>query len=55
VLGYLPQCALLVYFGSQAQSLSIGDPRVWIGAVLILAFLGAARLVRFERVPLDGD
>jgi uncharacterized membrane protein YdjX (TVP38/TMEM64 family) len=55
VLGYLPQCALLVYFGSQAQSLSIGDPRVWVGAAVILVFLGAARLVRFERVPLDGD
>jgi uncharacterized membrane protein YdjX (TVP38/TMEM64 family) len=55
VLGYLPQCALLVYFGSQAQSLSIGDPRVWIGLAVIVALLGAARLIRFERVPLDGD
>lgn len=49
LLGYLPLTALVAYLGSQAQSLSLGDPRVWVGAGLMIALLAAARLVSFER------
>jgi uncharacterized membrane protein YdjX (TVP38/TMEM64 family) len=55
VVGYLPLSALVAYLGSQARSLSLGDPRLWIGAGVLVALLGAARLVRIERLPLDGD
>ncbi|MBA3809478.1 MAG: VTT domain-containing protein [Solirubrobacterales bacterium] len=49
LLGYLPLTALVAYLGSQARSLSIGDPRVWIGAGVMIALLAAARFVSFER------
>jgi len=55
VLGYLPQCVLLVYLGSQAQSLSIGDPRLWLGVAAIVVLLAASRFFRFERPQLDGN
>jgi uncharacterized membrane protein YdjX (TVP38/TMEM64 family) len=49
VLGYLPLTALVAYLGSQAQSLSPSDPRVWIGVGVLIGLLAAARLVKLER------
>ncbi|MBA2241057.1 MAG: VTT domain-containing protein [Solirubrobacterales bacterium] len=41
-LGYLPLTALFVYFGSRLDELSLGDPTLWIGVVVLLSLLFAA-------------
>ncbi len=46
VVGYLPLSALVAYLGSQSRSLSLTDPRLWVGAALILAMLAFARPFR---------
>ena len=51
LLGYLPLTVLVAYLGSQAESLSLGDPRLWIGLAAMVALLGAARLVKLDRTP----
>jgi uncharacterized membrane protein YdjX (TVP38/TMEM64 family) len=53
VLGYLPLTALVAYLGSQAESLSLGDPRLWIGVGVLVGLLTAARFVNIERTPSD--
>ena len=51
VLGYLPLTVLIAYLGSQAESLSLGDPRLWIGVGVLGVLLAAARFVNLERTP----
>lgn len=51
VVGYLPLTALVAYLGSQAKSLSLSDPRVWIAVGVLLVLLAATRLVSVERDP----
>jgi uncharacterized membrane protein YdjX (TVP38/TMEM64 family) len=53
VIGYLPLTALVAYLGSQAESLSLGDPRLWIGVGVIVGLLTAARFVNIEGSPSD--
>jgi uncharacterized membrane protein YdjX (TVP38/TMEM64 family) len=49
LLGYLPLTAFVAYLGSQAESLSLGDPRLWVGAGVLIALLATARFVNFDR------
>jgi uncharacterized membrane protein YdjX (TVP38/TMEM64 family) len=42
-VGYLPLTALVAYLGSQSRSLSLGDPRLWLGAGAILLLFAAGR------------
>jgi uncharacterized membrane protein YdjX (TVP38/TMEM64 family) len=51
VIGYLPLTAAVVYLGSQAQSLSLTDPLVWVAVVLLLVLLVAAH--RLAPAPTD--
>jgi len=53
VLGYLPLTVLIAYLGSQAESLSVGDPRLWIGVAALVVLLAAARFVKLERTPSE--
>jgi uncharacterized membrane protein YdjX (TVP38/TMEM64 family) len=46
LIGYLPLTALVAYLGSQSRSLSLTDPRLWLGLLAILLMLGAARQLR---------
>ncbi len=54
LLGYLPLTALVAYLGSQAESLSLDDPRLWGGVVALIALLALARFVNLERTPEGG-
>jgi uncharacterized membrane protein YdjX (TVP38/TMEM64 family) len=51
LVGYLPLTAAVTYLGSRAQSLSLGDPLVWVAVALLLCLLAAAHQVqrRFAR------
>jgi uncharacterized membrane protein YdjX (TVP38/TMEM64 family) len=49
VLGYLPLTIAVVYLGSRAQTLSTGDPLVWVAVATLLALLVAAQMVRRRR------
>jgi uncharacterized membrane protein YdjX (TVP38/TMEM64 family) len=42
VVGFVPLTAAVVYLGSQARSLSLTDPLVWVAVVMLLALLLAA-------------
>ncbi len=53
VLGYLPLTVLIAYLGSQAESLSVGDPRLWIGVAVLVGLLAVARFVNLERTPSE--
>lgn len=53
VLGYLPLTIAVVYLGSRAQTLSVGNPLVWIAVGVLIALLVGERLVR-RRVLSDG-
>jgi len=46
VLGYLPLTIAVVYLGSRAQTLSIGDPLVWVAVAVLVALLIGEHLVR---------
>jgi uncharacterized membrane protein YdjX (TVP38/TMEM64 family) len=39
IVGYLPLTAVFAYLGSQLEELSITDPLLWAGAVVLLALL----------------
>ncbi|MDE3132635.1 MAG: TVP38/TMEM64 family protein [Acidobacteriota bacterium] len=41
VAGYLPLTALVTYLGSNAHTLSLGDPLVWIAVAAAMLLLGA--------------
>ena len=41
VVGYLPLTALVAYLGSNARSLSLSDPLVWIAVAVVLLALSA--------------
>jgi uncharacterized membrane protein YdjX (TVP38/TMEM64 family) len=46
-IGYIPITAVFIYLGSRLEELSLGDPVLWIGALVILAlFLLTRRLAR---------
>jgi uncharacterized membrane protein YdjX (TVP38/TMEM64 family) len=45
VVGYLPLTAATAYLGSQAKSLSLEDPVVWIIGALLVVLLAASRFV----------
>jgi uncharacterized membrane protein YdjX (TVP38/TMEM64 family) len=54
VVGYLPITVVFVYVGSQLESLSLSDPIVWIGAIMLLVLLVAGRYVsRSLREPVE--
>jgi uncharacterized membrane protein YdjX (TVP38/TMEM64 family) len=38
-VGYLPLTALFVYLGSRLEELSLNDPLVWLGAIVLIALL----------------
>ena len=46
VVGYLPLTIAIVYLGSRAQTLSTGDPLVWVAAAVLIGLLLATQLVR---------
>jgi uncharacterized membrane protein YdjX (TVP38/TMEM64 family) len=55
MVGFLPLTAAVAYLGSQARTLSVTDPVVWIAALLLVALFVAARLVnanRAQRAPI---
>jgi uncharacterized membrane protein YdjX (TVP38/TMEM64 family) len=46
-IGYIPITAVFIYLGSRLEELSLEDPVLWIGALVILAlFLLTRRLAR---------
>jgi phospholipase D1/2 len=49
VVGFIPETAAVVYLGSQAKSLSFGDPVVWIAVVLLIACLAGGHLYNRRR------
>lgn len=49
VVGYLPLTVAVAYLGSQAQSLSVGNPAIWATAVLLVAVVLIAHLVMASR------
>jgi uncharacterized membrane protein YdjX (TVP38/TMEM64 family) len=51
VVGYLPLTAIVTYLGSQSNSLSVTDPRLWGGLALIFLLLLAARSLRSHLLP----
>jgi uncharacterized membrane protein YdjX (TVP38/TMEM64 family) len=53
VLGYLPLTIAVVYLGSRAQTLSFGNPLVWIAVFVLVALLVGEHLVR--RRVLSGE
>jgi uncharacterized membrane protein YdjX (TVP38/TMEM64 family) len=46
VLGYLPLTTAVVYLGSRAETLSFGNPLVWIAVFVLVALLVGEHLVR---------
>jgi uncharacterized membrane protein YdjX (TVP38/TMEM64 family) len=46
VVGYLPLTALVAYLGSNARSLSLGDPLVWIAVAMAVLLLSAHWVLR---------
>lgn len=50
LIGYLPLTVLVTYLGSQAETLSLADPRVWVAVGILLALLATTRLVSVERM-----
>jgi uncharacterized membrane protein YdjX (TVP38/TMEM64 family) len=44
LIGYLPLTIIVAYLGSQAETLSLSDPRVWLSMGALLALLAATRL-----------
>jgi uncharacterized membrane protein YdjX (TVP38/TMEM64 family) len=46
VVGYLPLTVLVVYLGSDARTLSIGDPLIWVAVAAAVLMLGAHWTVR---------
>jgi uncharacterized membrane protein YdjX (TVP38/TMEM64 family) len=46
VLGYLPLTTAVVYLGSRAQTLSTGNPLVWIAVGVLVGLLVGEQLVR---------
>ena len=45
-VGYLPITVLFIYFGSRLDALSIGDPAVWAGGLILIGLLVLTRLLR---------
>ncbi|WP_249010776.1 TVP38/TMEM64 family protein [Conexibacter sp. DBS9H8] len=43
-VGYLPQTAAVTYLGSQARSLSLSNPLVWIAAAVMIGLLAGGHL-----------
>jgi uncharacterized membrane protein YdjX (TVP38/TMEM64 family) len=50
VVGYLPLTIAVVYLGSRAQTLSTGNPLVWVAVAVLVGLLIGEQLVR-RRVP----
>jgi uncharacterized membrane protein YdjX (TVP38/TMEM64 family) len=50
VVGYLPLTAAITYLGSQARSLSLSNPLVWVAIVLLLGLVVAAQAIERRRV-----
>ena len=46
VVGYLPLTIAVVYLGSHAQTLSIGNPLVWVAVAVLVTLLVGEHLVR---------
>jgi uncharacterized membrane protein YdjX (TVP38/TMEM64 family) len=59
VIGYLPITVLFVYLGSRLEELSINDPIIWIGAVILIALTllthRVARTLRDSAEPSPED
>ena len=49
VVGYLPLTAVFAYLGSRLEELSLDDPLLWIGAVVLLGLLLLTRRRRRAR------
>jgi uncharacterized membrane protein YdjX (TVP38/TMEM64 family) len=52
-VGYIPITLLFVYLGSRLEELSLNDPVVWIGAVILLGLMLLTR--RLARQFLSGE
>jgi uncharacterized membrane protein YdjX (TVP38/TMEM64 family) len=46
VAGYLPLTALVAYLGSDARTLSLGDPLVWVAVAVAVVLLGSHWVLR---------
>jgi uncharacterized membrane protein YdjX (TVP38/TMEM64 family) len=45
-LGYFPITALFIYFGSRLDALSINDPVIWAGGLVLIGLLVLTRVLR---------
>ena len=45
-VGYIPITALFIYFGSRLEALSLTDPVIWLGALLLIALLLLTRQLK---------
>lgn len=55
VVGYLPLTALFVYLGSRLEELSLTDPVIWLGALLLLAGLALSGLLVRANEQVDDE
>ena len=46
VVGYLPLTTAVVFLGSRAETLSFGNPLVWIAVIVLLALLAGQHVIR---------
>jgi uncharacterized membrane protein YdjX (TVP38/TMEM64 family) len=46
VVGYLPLTTAVVFLGSRAETLSFGNPLVWIAVIVLVALLVGQHVLR---------
>lgn len=49
IVGYLPLTALVAYLGSNAHTLSLGDPLIWVAVAVAALMLGGHSAARRRR------
>jgi uncharacterized membrane protein YdjX (TVP38/TMEM64 family) len=54
VIGYLPLTVFVTYLGSQAETLSLADARVWVAVGVLLALIVVVRMRWAERMLSGG-
>jgi uncharacterized membrane protein YdjX (TVP38/TMEM64 family) len=55
VVGFLPLTTAVAYLGSNAKSLSLSDPVVWITAVVVVALFATARIFNLGGIAKPRD
>jgi uncharacterized membrane protein YdjX (TVP38/TMEM64 family) len=54
-VGFLPLTVAVAYLGSRAQTLSAGDPAVWLAAGVLVALIVASRFITVTGPDRRGD